>query len=712
MGLSSAEQVQNGFRVGESHHVDPSLNSVTGPAGISRLEPKVMQVLVCLAEHADEMVPKERLMRSVWPDTFVGDDVLTRCISELRRVFGDDVKEPRFIQTVPKSGYRLIAGVSSSARPNVPPRQAGVKALALTLVGATLFAGALGGWWIVWTRRAAGGSPHQATLTQLTANPPDFPVTSARISADGKYLAYADPTGIQVRVIVTGETQRIADTSGMDVYAWSGDGTRIRAAACDTATCTGWDLSVVGGTRRRSGAEWPATDSVISTPDGSRLLRIAGSSRDLSVDRLDGSGPRHLVELGPNGSATWGTDGERALFTRGPSLTAVESIPLAGGSASVVFKAPQGQRIADTGLQLPDGRLLTLLSDAETNAVAVWEVLMDGSAGVARGLPRRLREWSAGGSYVGMLYGYSVGGRVGLRLLSASSDGKRVLLTSDTSHGDVYVARFDERHGRLLDVPRRLTTDERGSYPGGWTPDGKTILFNLGQSGSQDIYMQELNAESAEPLVVAPGNQVLPRMTSDGQWVLFQEPVGTEGSRIMRVPLAGGRPEHLFATAGVAWPRCAVRGRCVVFEQDGDQWVISSLDPLRGKGERLCSIPFNRSGEDLSPDGNAVALVVDDSRSMNRIRIYSLQGETQKDVVVPNATALGNLDWGGTGAGFFSTNRTPSGNELLFIRLDGTSHVLWSHHGTPVAAIPSPDSTHLAIAGWTRQSNAWLLTDF
>ena len=157
------------------------------------------------------------------------------------------------------------------------------------------------------------------------------------------------PTGIQVRVIDTGETQRIADTRGMDVYAWSGDGTRIRAAACDTATCTGWDLSVVGGTRRRSGAVWPVTDAVISTPDGSRLLRIAGSSRDLSVDPLDGSAPRHLVDLGPNGSATWSADGERVLFTRGPALSAVESIPLAGGSSSVVFKAPDGQRIADTG---------------------------------------------------------------------------------------------------------------------------------------------------------------------------------------------------------------------------------------------------------------------------------------------------------------------------------------------------------------------------
>src|SRR6185295_4464212 len=74
-----------------------------------------MHVLVCLAEHPGEVVAKEHLIRTVWPDTFVTDDVLTRSISELRRVFGDDAKEPRVIQTIPKSGYRLIAGLSFPA---------------------------------------------------------------------------------------------------------------------------------------------------------------------------------------------------------------------------------------------------------------------------------------------------------------------------------------------------------------------------------------------------------------------------------------------------------------------------------------------------------------------------------------------------------------------------------------------------------------------
>src|SRR4029450_12942859 len=123
-------------------------------------------------------------MRNVWPDAFVSDDVLTRCISELRRVFGDDAKEPRFIQTIPKTGYRLIAAVSSNAeRDLAAPRQDGTKEqvpavaqatphnLVLMLLGVVLItAVAVGGWWIASTRRAPGGLPRQPTMTQLTAN--------------------------------------------------------------------------------------------------------------------------------------------------------------------------------------------------------------------------------------------------------------------------------------------------------------------------------------------------------------------------------------------------------------------------------------------------------------------------------------------------------------------------------------------------------------
>src|SRR6185369_12011764 len=90
----------------------------------THLEPKVMRVLVYLADHADQVISKERLIQAIWPDTFVTDDVLTHAISELRRVFGDDVRAPRYIQTIPKGGYRLIALLAREDAPTLEGRTA------------------------------------------------------------------------------------------------------------------------------------------------------------------------------------------------------------------------------------------------------------------------------------------------------------------------------------------------------------------------------------------------------------------------------------------------------------------------------------------------------------------------------------------------------------------------------------------------------------
>lgn len=101
----------NGFRVG-SWLVQPGLNIVSQNGTSTRLEPKVMEVLLCLASRPGEPVTKDAILKSVWPETFVSDDVLTRSISELRRAFADDARDPRFIETIPKRGYRLVAVVT------------------------------------------------------------------------------------------------------------------------------------------------------------------------------------------------------------------------------------------------------------------------------------------------------------------------------------------------------------------------------------------------------------------------------------------------------------------------------------------------------------------------------------------------------------------------------------------------------------------------
>jgi DNA-binding winged helix-turn-helix (wHTH) protein/tetratricopeptide (TPR) repeat protein len=114
------------FKIG-SRVVRPNLNSIVCNGTSKHLEPKMMEVLVCLAEKQGEVISKEQLIRAGWPNTFVTDDVLTRCISELRRVFQDDPKEPQIIQTIPKRGYRLVAAVEP-----VAPAPAAVFASPLT----------------------------------------------------------------------------------------------------------------------------------------------------------------------------------------------------------------------------------------------------------------------------------------------------------------------------------------------------------------------------------------------------------------------------------------------------------------------------------------------------------------------------------------------------------------------------------------------------
>jgi TolB-like protein/Tfp pilus assembly protein PilF len=104
--------------------VQPSLDAITRAGATIHLEPKVMEVLVCLAQHPGALLSKEKLLQTVWPETFVTDDVLTRCISELRRVFEDDAREPKIIQTIPKRGYRLLVRVpparGATAAPDTP----------------------------------------------------------------------------------------------------------------------------------------------------------------------------------------------------------------------------------------------------------------------------------------------------------------------------------------------------------------------------------------------------------------------------------------------------------------------------------------------------------------------------------------------------------------------------------------------------------------
>lgn len=115
---SANDHLESGFRLGELS-VEPKAGAVAGPGGTEQLDPKVMGVLVMLAEHAGQVVLREDLLSRLWPNVVVTDEALSRCIYELRRQLtqaGGDESFRELIETLPKRGYRLKGGVTREAK--------------------------------------------------------------------------------------------------------------------------------------------------------------------------------------------------------------------------------------------------------------------------------------------------------------------------------------------------------------------------------------------------------------------------------------------------------------------------------------------------------------------------------------------------------------------------------------------------------------------
>jgi len=99
------------FYVGQ-FRIDMTRNQVIAEGDILSMEPKVLEVLVILAEHQGEVVSHQEIADKIWPDAVVVPNALQRCIAQLRKAFGDDAKQQSVIVTHPKKGYSLIADVS------------------------------------------------------------------------------------------------------------------------------------------------------------------------------------------------------------------------------------------------------------------------------------------------------------------------------------------------------------------------------------------------------------------------------------------------------------------------------------------------------------------------------------------------------------------------------------------------------------------------
>ena len=139
---------------------------------------RYFDALVLLAENAGALVGKDRFMAEVWAGIPVTDEALTQCIRTLRRALDDDAGDPRFIQTVPKHGYRFVAEVTQGVQTDalhrgVPTTEPQSHSHASRIAGATtiggLMAGIVGG--IFYGIAATtGGTNALVTVLILTAS--------------------------------------------------------------------------------------------------------------------------------------------------------------------------------------------------------------------------------------------------------------------------------------------------------------------------------------------------------------------------------------------------------------------------------------------------------------------------------------------------------------------------------------------------------------
>jgi DNA-binding winged helix-turn-helix (wHTH) protein/Tfp pilus assembly protein PilF len=138
------------FTVG-AWQVDPASGALRGREGSRRLEPKVMALLCVLARRAPDVVTREELMSAVWPGQFVGEDALARSLLKLRRALGDEARNPRYIETLPRRGYRLLPRVEEmESAPEGEAPSTRYRATGWLFISMTLAAVVLAGLYLGW----------------------------------------------------------------------------------------------------------------------------------------------------------------------------------------------------------------------------------------------------------------------------------------------------------------------------------------------------------------------------------------------------------------------------------------------------------------------------------------------------------------------------------------------------------------------------------
>ena len=553
MPASSLENTP--FQVG-SWTADPRANELLRHDDTVRVEPKVMALLVVLAEHEGRPVSREDLLARVWPGVVVTEDALSRAVSKLRRALGEEAEA---VETIPTVGYRLRTPVSAAL---IPAAGATSESRRWMVAGGVVLAVGLLAFW-VFGQRVAYTPPTARIVTHLPGVE-----THPALSPDGRRLAFVaqgrdeEDADLWVTDLSDETPLQLTDTPAQELRpAWSSDGSTLAFLRCDTV-CGLYTMPASGGTARRISNASLGSWGLAWFPDSDAFAAIARTapSAPYRIVRVEaGTGRTEPLTAPPHQALgdlfpALHPDGRAVAFVRhGPSGEEDVWIqPLDGSDARQLTT----DGVSIDGLAwTPDGQAVVMAS-RRTGADVLWRVPVNGAALEAVPLAvgiARMPTLAAGHLAVEVrtnevnLY-VGEAGREALTpaIVSTSRDaqpaiapdGARLAFVSDRSgSSELWTAQAD---GRAL---VRLT-DFGGARLGAprWSPDGRWIVFEVQEEGVAVIYRVGSEGGPATRLTEGEGYALAPRVSRDGRHVYFGSN-RDETWRLWRVPKEGGAAE-------------------------------------------------------------------------------------------------------------------------------------------------------------------------
>lgn len=525
-----------------------------------KLQDQPFQILHLLVEHAGEIVTREELQRRLWSsDTFVDfDRSLNKAINKLRDALDDSADNPRFIETVPKRGYRFIASVETSAAttlsanpvalPSSAPLRRGIRAretLALGTVLVLLVACVL----LALSKRRDAAPPSAVLRTAVTppANASFLPYSFA-ISPDGSRLVFAavdraGKTALWIRALSASSAQRLEGTEDATFPFWAPDSRRIgffSQRRLKTIEIAGSVIHVLAEAPSGHGGAWSRNDVIIFAPSvAGPLFRInASGGTPAQVTPVRTKSQSHSMPA-------FLPDGNSFFFYAFRSVSAdafgdgVYIARIDAGTPKIVSPDLSGNVVFASGhlLYVRDRSLLARPFDAarlqptgdpfilaeqelepdRTFARSPFSVSDNGTVIFQSSLdsPARLIWFDSTGKEIGP-FSDSV-----FRDPSFSPDGRYLAFASDDGHNAKYSIRvFDLEQS----VNRRLTEPGTAGRPV-WSRNGKEITYAATQGRTSYLYRVPADG-SAPPRILLSGTVMLPNCWSSDHLVFLTTDTG------------------------------------------------------------------------------------------------------------------------------------------------------------------------------------------